>query len=83
MRYLNVQNYVVRGKALVVYLLARNRADMAKDATVTLPAHELAGIGVTTRSAKKRALAALEDAGLVAVERANGRTARVTVLDWP
>jgi len=66
------------GKALAVYLVTRHRCDLEGRSTVTLPATLLQHFGVG-RDAKARALWALEDAGLVRVERTNGRAARITL----
>jgi hypothetical protein len=41
----------------------------------------VARFGVLDRSAKYRALEALEEAGLIAVKRARGRSALVTILE--
>jgi hypothetical protein len=66
------------GKALAVYLVTRYRCDLEGGSTVTLPAALLQEFGVD-RDAKARALRALEDVGLVQVERTNGRAARITL----
>jgi len=70
------------GKALAVYLILRHRRDLTREPTVTLPAQLLSDFGVDTDS-KARALRALEGAGLITVERMDGRAARVTLLDEP
>ncbi len=65
--------------ALVVALCIYKRTIVESSRTVTLPTGELAVYGVT-RQRKAEALAKLEAARLVAVEAANGRTARITLL---
>ena len=49
---------------------------------VTLPAAYLQAFGIG-KDVKRRALAELETAGLIRVERLVGRTARVTLVSWP
>jgi hypothetical protein len=66
------------GRALAVFLAVHHRTALTGNATVTLPSGLLSGLGVG-RDAKSRALHALEKAGLVSVERGNGRAARVTL----
>jgi hypothetical protein len=66
------------GKALSVYLAVHHRTVVTANATVTLPSGLLSELGIG-RDAKSRALHALEEAGLVAVERGNGRAARITL----
>ena len=70
------------GKALAVYLILRHRRDLTGEPTTTLPARLLRDFGVD-RHSKARALRALEGAGLVMVERTDGCTARVSVLNEP
>lgn len=67
------------GQALSVFLAVHHRAALTGNTTVTLPKNMLAGLGVG-RDAKARALHALEEASLIAVERASGRTARISLL---
>ena len=64
---------------LVVAMLIYRRTCVCNSRTVTLPGVELTELGVD-RSMKRKALAQLEAAGLVRVERASGRTAKVTLL---
>jgi hypothetical protein len=66
------------GQALAVFVAVHHRATLPGNATVTLPKNLLAELGVS-RDAKARALHALEEASLVAVERIKGRAARVTI----
>ena len=66
------------GKALAVYLAIVHRRDLTHEPTVTLPSTLLREFGVD-RDSKARALRALEDAGLVQVERTDGRAARITL----
>ena len=67
------------GQALQVYLAIRHRCDLRREQTVTLPADYLQTFGIG-RDVKRRALAELETAGLIRVERLVGRTARVTLV---
>ena len=69
------------GATLIVAMLIYRRAHVCKSRTVTLPLAELTELGVN-KDQKYRALAKLETAGLIRVERAVGRTSRVTLL-WP
>lgn len=66
------------GKALAVYITLRHRCDLEGKTTVSLPAALLSKFGVD-RDAKARALRVLEEAGLILVERAAGRAARITL----
>jgi DNA-binding transcriptional ArsR family regulator len=66
------------GQALAVYLAVHHRVALTGNASVTLPKNLLAELGVS-RDAKARALHALEEASLVAVERRRGQTARVAL----
>lgn len=73
---------VTRGRhTLMVALYLYHRTCICKSQMVTLPSGLLATFGVTPRT-KQRALARLQAVGLVELERANGRTTRVTLL-WP
>jgi hypothetical protein len=65
---------------LVVALLIYRRTKIARSLTVTLPGSELAMLGIN-RFRKREALAKLEAAGLIRLERAAGRTTKVT-LTW-
>jgi hypothetical protein len=67
------------GKALAVLLLVHHRAAVTGSDGVTLPKGLLGRFGVS-RDAKARALQALEQASLIAVEREMGRTSRITLL---
>jgi len=67
--------------ALVVAMLIYRRTHVCRSQTVTLPANELAEHGVG-RNRKNEALAKLEVAGLIRIERtAPGQSAKVT-LTW-
>ena len=68
------------GKALQVAMVVRLVSSLEKTATVKLRQTLLTGIGVDRKSAY-RGLAALESAGLVAVDRKRGRLAIVTILE--
>jgi hypothetical protein len=67
------------GQALAVFMAIHHRAALTGNAAVTLPKNLLAELGVS-RDAKARALHALAEASLVAVERVSGRTARIRLL---
>jgi hypothetical protein len=67
------------GQALAVYLAIHHRAALTRIDTVTLPKKLLEQFGVS-RDAKARALHALEEASLVAVDRKSGRSARIRLL---
>jgi hypothetical protein len=69
------------GRALHVYLAIRHRCDLRREQTVTLPAAYLQAFGIIGKDVKRRALAELETAGLIRVERLVGRTARVTLME--
>jgi hypothetical protein len=66
------------GKALAIYLVLWRTARMYKTATVRLTSTSVQGLGLS-RDQKRRALEALETAGLVIVERTNGKNPRVTL----
>jgi hypothetical protein len=67
--------------ALVVAMLIYRRTHVCRSQTVTLPADELAELGII-RSRKNEVLPKLEVAGLIRIERmAPGRSAKVT-LTW-
>ena len=71
------------GKALVVLLAIRHRADLRGASNVTLPTEYLALWGVG-RDAKRRALATLEGAGLIRiVDRRSGHSTVVAWVDTP
>jgi hypothetical protein len=61
------------GAALYVYLLVHHQTRLTGQTMVRIPGHHLTGAGLD-RKAKSRALLALEQAGLVIVQRAEGRT---------
>ena len=71
---------VLSGRTLALYLLIRHRVDMCHGQAVTLPAYLLAGWDID-KDAKARALAVLEKAELIAVDRRLGHTAVVKVVD--
>jgi hypothetical protein len=67
--------------ALVVAMLIYRRTHVCRSQTVTLPADELAELGIIP-SRKNEVLPKLEVAGLIRIERmAPGRSAKVT-LTW-
>ena len=71
------------GKALAVFLAVRHRADLRSAANVTLPTNYMALWGVG-RDAKRRALDALEEAGLIRiVDRRPGRSIVVASVGTP
>jgi hypothetical protein len=68
--------------ALVVALCIYRRTHVCGSQTVTLPAEELAELGVTRRT-KNRALDELQQVGLIKTEKvAAGQSTKVT-LTWP
>jgi hypothetical protein len=64
---------------LVVAALIYRRTRVCNSATVTLPGVELIELGIT-RPQKFKALARLEAADLIHIEKAAGRSVRVTLL---
>ena len=71
------------GKALALFLAIRHRADLRCSAKVTLPTNYLALWGVG-RDAKRRALGALEGAGLIRiVDSRPGHSTVVASIDSP
>ncbi|MCP1974303.1 hypothetical protein [Bradyrhizobium elkanii] len=64
------------GQALAVFLAIHHRVALTGNPSVTIPKHLLAELGVS-RDAKARALRSLQEASLITVERANGRSARI------
>ena len=67
--------------ALVVAMYIYRRTHVCRSQTVTLPAGELAELGIDRRD-KNKALVKLEAAGLIRIERmAIGQSAKVT-LTW-
>jgi hypothetical protein len=75
MRHLEVAAKL-QGKALAVFLAVHHRVALTGEDLVSLPMQTLDAMGVS-KDAKARALVALEAAGLIAVERVQGHTARV------
>ena len=67
------------GQALAVFLAIHHRQALTRNPVVTLPKRLLAELGVT-KDSKARALHALENAGLVNVERRHGRTPTITII---
>lgn len=67
------------GQALGLFLAVHHRTALTGCSSVTLPAALLQQLGIS-RDAKARALHALEQASLVTVERASGRTAKVQLV---
>ncbi len=65
---------------MALYLAIRHRFDLRRGQAVTLPAACLKDWGID-RHAKARALAALENAGLITVKRRLGHPVLVTVVD--
>lgn len=70
------------GRVLQVAMLLWLGTGMKHGGPVTLSAKGLASLGVSKQAAR-RALAQLESAQLVTVERHSGRLPRVTLLDAP
>ena len=67
------------GNALAVYLAILHRLDVTRQPSVTLSSTLLRKWGIKTRPSKSRALKRLEDHGLIIIERAHGKTARMAV----
>ena len=65
--------------ALVMALYVYRRTHVCGSRTVTLPSGELAELGIA-RSCKRKVLIRLQRVGLIKVESARGRTARVTLI---
>ena len=72
---------LTEGRAtLVVALLIYRRIYVCNDRTVTLPSAELVELGID-RSQKRKALARLEAAGFIRIEKiGSGQATRVTLL---
>ena len=68
------------GRALHVALALHHQSALKRSATVKLSNKQLAEFGVD-RDAKRRGLVALENAGLVIVERKPGRVPMVTIVE--
>src|SRR5262249_4806924 len=74
---------LTRGRTtLVVAQYIYRRTHVCGSKTVTLPSTELAELGID-RSAKQRALAQLEAAELIRIEKAVGQSVKVTLLWQP
>ena len=67
------------GRTLHLYLAIQHRCDLQRSQIMTLPSVYLRSWGLN-KDAKSRALAQLEGAGLIALERRPGRPAVVTLL---
>ncbi len=67
------------GRTLHLYLAIRHRCDLRRSRTVTLPSAYLRSWGLD-KHAKSRALAGLELARLITVDRNRGHTVVVTLL---
>lgn len=67
------------GQALAVFLAIHHRLALTRNTVVTLPKGLLTELGVT-KDSKARALHALENAGLIRVERGLGRTPTLTII---
>ena len=70
------------GKSLHVGMALWQRSGIQKSRTVKLSNVAMEDVGVD-RFAKRRALKALEEAGLISVERGQGRSPIVTLLNAP
>jgi hypothetical protein len=67
------------GKALHVALILRRKSVLTRSAAVYLTTNDIMPLGVD-RSAKRHALCEMEKAGLVIVDRRNGRSPLVTII---
>ncbi len=67
------------GKALAVGIAIWFRAGLTRSSSITLSSSHLALWGID-RSAKLRALNALEEASLIALERRNGKNPIITII---
>ena len=67
------------GQALAVFIAIYHRAALTGSATIHSAQEFLAELGIS-RDAKARALHALQEASLVAVDRVTGRSARIRLL---
>ena len=68
------------GKTLALYLAIRHRADLEHSTAVSLPTAYLAAWGIS-KDAKRRAIIALEQAGLIQIaDRRPGHTVRVALV---
>jgi hypothetical protein len=77
-----VSPQVPSGRQLAVLLIIYRRCLWAHSRTVSLPNSDLARLNVS-RYGKYRALAALETLGLIVRETRDGKTTRLTLLDFP
>jgi hypothetical protein len=68
------------GKALQVAVAVRHQAKLEKSKRISLGNRFLGEMGVS-KDAKKRALDALEQEGLIQVERKPGNNPRVTIVE--
>ena len=68
------------GRALAVWQLVHHQVRMTHKEEVTLPKGLLADCGID-RDANRRALAALEQVGLISVVRNKGRSVRVSLTE--
>lgn len=71
---------VLPGKALSVALVVWHLAGLCKSHTIQLKPSKVRSMGMSPRVGR-RGLKALEDAGLVSVDRHRGRSPDVTILD--
>jgi hypothetical protein len=69
-------------RTLAVYVLLKHRSDLRRATSATLPIDICKTWGIS-RSARARALAALQSAGLIRVKRKKGRTAIVELIPYP
>jgi DNA-binding transcriptional ArsR family regulator len=67
------------GKALAVYMVLRLRSRLSGRRSVSLTSTLLARFGID-KNQKARALACLEEAGLIVIRRQNGKNPVVTLL---
>lgn len=67
------------GQTLAVFLAVHHRTAVTGKLTVTLPKNLLTELGIS-RDAKSRALHALEQASLIAVERVPGQSAQIKLV---
>ena len=70
----------LRGRALALYLVIRHRTALRRSPELSLPTNYLAAWGID-KDAKRRAITALERAGLVrVVDRGPGRSLKVALI---
>ena len=70
------------GKALAVGIAIWFRSGLTGSQTISLPSTLLSLFGVN-RHSKRRALDALEEASLIAVDRRSGRNPSITIIEVP